>query len=120
MTRHQDPARQRPWHATVHPAVLPGMITRRARDRANLARLGHLRRLSVIARRRSAGICARSAGSAGPPAAPGGRPGGHVHLRYLFASLDAVRGFAGDDYERAVVEDAARQALSHWDERSHT
>jgi hypothetical protein len=35
----------------------------------------------------------------------------------FFTSLDAVRGFAGDDYEVAVVEDAARQALSRWDER---
>jgi heme-degrading monooxygenase HmoA len=35
----------------------------------------------------------------------------------FFTSLDAVRGFAGDDYERAVVEDAARQALCRWDER---
>ena len=35
----------------------------------------------------------------------------------FFISLDAIRGFAGDDYERAVVEEAARQALSHWDER---
>jgi heme-degrading monooxygenase HmoA len=34
-----------------------------------------------------------------------------------FADLDAVRGFAGDDYEQAVVEDAARAALSRWDER---
>jgi len=34
-----------------------------------------------------------------------------------FTDLDAVRGFAGDDYERAVVEDAARAALSRWDER---
>jgi len=28
-----------------------------------------------------------------------------------------TRGFAGDDYELAVVEEAARQALSRWDER---
>ena len=35
----------------------------------------------------------------------------------FFTSLDAVRGFAGDDYELAVVEDAARQALSRWEER---
>ena len=35
----------------------------------------------------------------------------------FFTSLDAVRGFAGDDYEQAVVEDAARRALSRWDER---
>ncbi len=35
----------------------------------------------------------------------------------FFASLDAVRGFAGDDYEVAVLEDAARRALSRWDER---
>ena len=34
-----------------------------------------------------------------------------------FASVDAVRGFAGDDYEQAVVEEAARRALSRWDER---
>jgi heme-degrading monooxygenase HmoA len=34
-----------------------------------------------------------------------------------FTSVDAVRGFAGDDYEQAVVEEAARQALSRWDER---
>ena len=35
----------------------------------------------------------------------------------FFTSLDAVRGFAGGDYEQAVVEDAARQALNRWDER---
>ena len=35
----------------------------------------------------------------------------------FFTSLDAVRGFAGDDYEGAVVEDAAQQALGRWDER---
>jgi len=35
----------------------------------------------------------------------------------FFASLDSVRGFAGDQYDRAVVEDAARRALSRWDDR---
>ena len=35
----------------------------------------------------------------------------------LFASLAAIRGFAGDDYEVAVVEEAAQRALSRWDER---
>ena len=35
----------------------------------------------------------------------------------FFGSLDAIRGFAGDDYEVAVVEEAARRALSRWDER---
>ena len=35
----------------------------------------------------------------------------------FFTSLDAVRGFAGDDYDQAVVEDAARRALSRWDDR---
>jgi heme-degrading monooxygenase HmoA len=34
----------------------------------------------------------------------------------FFTDLDAVRGFAGDRLERAVLEDAARGALSHWDE----
>jgi len=33
----------------------------------------------------------------------------------FFDDLDAVRAFAGDDYERAVVADAAREALSHFD-----
>jgi heme-degrading monooxygenase HmoA len=35
----------------------------------------------------------------------------------FFTSLDAVRGFAGDEYDVAVVEEAARRALSRWDER---
>ena len=35
----------------------------------------------------------------------------------FFTSLDAIRGFAGDDFELAVVEEIARQALSRWDER---
>jgi heme-degrading monooxygenase HmoA len=35
-----------------------------------------------------------------------------------FDSLDAVRRFAGDDYERAVVEPEARELLSRFDERS--
>jgi heme-degrading monooxygenase HmoA len=34
-----------------------------------------------------------------------------------FTGLDAVRDFAGEDYEQAVVEDAARAALSRWEER---
>jgi heme-degrading monooxygenase HmoA len=36
----------------------------------------------------------------------------------LFDSLDAVREFAGDDYERCVVPAAARAVLSRFDERS--
>lgn len=35
-----------------------------------------------------------------------------------FESLDSVRAFAGDDYERAVVEPEARRLLSRFDERS--
>jgi hypothetical protein len=35
----------------------------------------------------------------------------------FFTSLDVIRGFAGDDYGVAVVEEAARRALSRWDER---
>ena len=31
--------------------------------------------------------------------------------------MDDVRAFAGEDPERAVVEDAARRALTRWDER---
>src|SRR5512136_1037846 len=36
----------------------------------------------------------------------------------LFDSLDAVREFAGEDYETAVVPDKARAVLSHFDKRS--
>jgi heme-degrading monooxygenase HmoA len=35
-----------------------------------------------------------------------------------FDSLDAVREFAGSDYERAVVPASARAVLSRFDERS--
>jgi heme-degrading monooxygenase HmoA len=35
----------------------------------------------------------------------------------FFTSLDAIRGFAGDDYEVALVEEAGQRALSRWDER---
>jgi len=35
----------------------------------------------------------------------------------FFTSIDAVQGFAGPDYEQAVVEEAARRMLSRWDER---
>src|ERR1700722_16186917 len=34
-----------------------------------------------------------------------------------FTDLQAVRDFAGDNYEQAVVEDDARAALSRWDEQ---
>lgn len=45
--------------------------------------------------------------------------GGEVAFTSItwFTDLDAVRRFAGDDYERAVVEDDAQAALSRWDER---
>lgn len=36
----------------------------------------------------------------------------------LFESLEAVREFAGEDYEAAAVPDKARAILSHFDERS--
>lgn len=35
----------------------------------------------------------------------------------FFTDLDAIRGFAGDDYEQAIVEDAARRVLTRWDDR---
>ena len=35
-----------------------------------------------------------------------------------FASLDAVRAFAGDDHEVAYVPDPARALLARWDERA--
>ena len=36
----------------------------------------------------------------------------------LWESWDAVRAFAGDDAETAVVPEEARAVLSRWDERS--
>ena len=36
----------------------------------------------------------------------------------LFTDLDAVRGFAGEDYEVAVVPPHARALLNHFDARS--
>ena len=36
----------------------------------------------------------------------------------LFDSLDAVREFAGEDYEAAVVPAKARAVLSHFDDHS--
>jgi heme-degrading monooxygenase HmoA len=36
----------------------------------------------------------------------------------LFDSLNAVREFAGDDYELAYVPAKAREVLSHFDERA--
>ncbi len=36
----------------------------------------------------------------------------------LFESIDAVRKFAGNDYEQAVVPPAARKLLTHFDEKS--
>ena len=35
----------------------------------------------------------------------------------MFASYDAVRSFAGDEYERAVLEPEAKKLLSRYDER---
>ncbi|MGI5131568.1 antibiotic biosynthesis monooxygenase family protein [Pseudonocardia sp. CA-107938] len=35
----------------------------------------------------------------------------------FFTGLADVREFAGDDHEQALVEDAARRALTRWDDR---
>jgi hypothetical protein len=45
--------------------------------------------------------------------------GGEVAFTSItwFTGLDAVQDFAGEDYELAVVEEAARSALSRWDDR---
>jgi heme-degrading monooxygenase HmoA len=36
----------------------------------------------------------------------------------LFDSLDAVRAFAGEDYETPVIEPEAQRLLSHYEERA--
>lgn len=45
-------------------------------------------------------------------------PSGDVEFMTImsFESLDAVRAFAGADYQRAYVPDAARRLLSRFDE----
>ncbi len=35
-----------------------------------------------------------------------------------FDSVDSVRKFAGDDYEKAIVPEAAQKVLTHYDKRS--
>lgn len=47
-----------------------------------------------------------------------GGPGGEVEFTSVtcFDTMDAVRAFAGDTPDRAVVEDAARRALTRWDD----
>jgi len=35
-----------------------------------------------------------------------------------FESLDAVRAFAGDDYETPVIEPEAQALLAHWEPRA--
>ncbi len=46
--------------------------------------------------------------------------GGDVEFTTImwFDSLDAVKRFAGDDYERAYVPEKARQVLTRFDARS--
>lgn len=48
-----------------------------------------------------------------------GDHGGEVLFTSItyFTDIDAVRSFAGDNYEFAVVEEVARQALDRWDEK---
>jgi len=47
----------------------------------------------------------------------GGQDGEEVRFTSItfFVGMDAVRGFAGDTADVAVVEDEARKALSRWD-----
>jgi hypothetical protein len=47
-------------------------------------------------------------------------PSGEVEFMTImsFDSLDAVRAFAGDDYQRAYVPQAARQVLARFDQTS--
>jgi len=47
-------------------------------------------------------------------------PSGEVEFvtMMLFDSLEAVRAFAGEDYERAYVPAKARELLARFDERS--
>ena len=48
-----------------------------------------------------------------------GKRGDLVELMVVtrWASIDAIRGFAGEDFERAVVEPEARALLASFDDR---
>jgi heme-degrading monooxygenase HmoA len=50
------------------------------------------------------------------------RPGADGEVEFvtvtLFASLDAVRAFAGEDYETPVIEPEAQRLLSHYEDRA--
>jgi heme-degrading monooxygenase HmoA len=35
----------------------------------------------------------------------------------IFESIEAVKAFAGEDYESAVISDEAKEVLKHFDER---
>jgi heme-degrading monooxygenase HmoA len=52
-------------------------------------------------------------------AEPAGAPERTIELTVItrWASLDAIRRFAGDDHERAVVEPEARAVLLSFDDR---
>ncbi|MBM2618353.1 antibiotic biosynthesis monooxygenase [Actinoplanes sp. LDG1-06] len=45
--------------------------------------------------------------------------GGEVRFTSItfFTDVDAIRAFAGDEYEFAVVAEQARKVLTRWDER---
>jgi heme-degrading monooxygenase HmoA len=47
-------------------------------------------------------------------------PGGEVEFVTvtMFASLDAVRAFAGEDHETPVIEPEAERLLSHYEDRA--
>ena len=50
------------------------------------------------------------------------RPAPHGEVEFvtvtLFASLDAVRAFAGEDYETPVIEPEAKRLLSRYEDRA--
>jgi heme-degrading monooxygenase HmoA len=50
------------------------------------------------------------------------RPGADGEVEFvtvtLFASLDAVRAFAGEDYETPVIEPEAQRLLSRYEDRA--
>ena len=87
------------WHGTCAPADVD-------------ANEDHLRRATLPALREIAGyeggyVLRREAGG-----------GVDFLVLTLWASLDAVRAFAGDDYELAVVPPEAERLLARFDERA--
>lgn len=92
----------RSWSARTTHANLPAYLEHvRGRVLPELRGIDGFQRIEVLTR-------ADSAGGAGEV---------EIVVESRWTSLEAIRRFAGDDLERAVVEDAAAVLLTSYDDR---